>query len=81
MATVSLGADIRRWITYELKDLTAEEAEVLSHDEGEGTIELLHELVEQGRAVESHYHDDDNPDLFAGFANPAVFGFDPEEES
>ena len=81
MATVTLGSDIRRWTTYTITDLTEQEAATLANNFETAAVELLRQLVRDERAVESHYSDDDNPDLFAEYASPAVIGFDPEEES
>lgn len=66
-----IGADIRSWTEFEVKDPTPEEIEILSRED-ETSVALAAELDKAERLIDGGIEYDDNPDLFADYAEPAV---------
>jgi hypothetical protein len=75
-----VGADIRAWTEFELADATPEEiATLLTEDEDAvALVRALYE-AESDRLIELGTEYDDNPDLLADYAHPAVLDVEEEE--
>lgn len=78
MATrFKIGADIRSWTEFELKDATPEEIAVLEleNDDSTALVKALYDS-DSPRLIELDTEYDDNPDLMADYASPAILDFE-----
>lgn len=75
-----LGADIRSWTEFEVKDATPEEIEILSGDD-DAAVALAAALDAADRLIDHGIDYDDNPDLFAEYATPAIIDFEVTDEA
>lgn len=62
-ATVEIGYDVRHWVTFEIKDATPEELEILENDD-EASIELAAAMWKAKRLKEVDEHEEDGADYF-----------------
>jgi hypothetical protein len=75
-----IGADIRSWTSYEVDDLTPEELDILSRESDE-SVALVQRLEEAKRLTWLDMEYDDNPDIFADYASPAVIDVEVDEDT
>lgn len=68
-----IGADVRTWTEFEIIDPTPEEIALISLEDDEAVAHLraLYE-GESPRLVQHDREVDDDPDLFADYASPAI---------
>ncbi|QIQ63675.1 hypothetical protein SEA_NIKE_95 [Microbacterium phage Nike] len=62
-ATVEIGYDVRHWVTFEIKDATPEEIEILENDDEE-SIELAAAMWKARRLTEVDEHEEDGANYF-----------------
>lgn len=82
--TITIGADVRHWITYEVKDATPEEIAILERgwwNEDSEAIPLLREMRDAGRLERFGEDSDSYADHFSAESNSAITAVEHEEES
>ncbi|QNJ55592.1 hypothetical protein SEA_PHINKY_101 [Microbacterium phage Phinky] len=62
-AIVEVGYNVRHWATFEIKDPTPKEIEVIDNDD-EDSIELLQTMHRDGRLTFVEDHEEDNATYF-----------------
>lgn len=76
---VETGYDKRCWVTWQVKDATPEEIEILDGNEDDA-LELVRQLDAADRLEYVSENQDDNPDYFSEYASPGVIGTREEED-
>jgi hypothetical protein len=73
MSTVklTLGADVRHWLSFEVKDATEEEIAVLIGPE-DAALALASKLDKDERLIYEEQNVDDFPDYFDEGSHPAI---------
>lgn len=69
--TIQVGYNLRSWVSYEVKDATPEEVEILLRDD-EAAIALGAELDEAGRLIEQSTDHDDNPEIWSSAVDASI---------
>jgi hypothetical protein len=69
--TIQVGYNLRSWVSYEVKDATPEEIEILRGDD-DAALALGMELDEAGRLIEQSTDHDDNPEIFTEAVDASI---------
>jgi hypothetical protein len=78
--TITIGADVRHWITYKIKDVTPEELEILERgDDDPDALDLLREMEDADRLVYVWERSDDYANHFSAESGPSIIAVDHEE--
>lgn len=64
MSTITIGTDVRHWVTFDVKNLTADEIATLLADT-EDSHQLLRNMAADGRLEYLFEDSDDNPDYLS----------------
>lgn len=71
--TVTIGADVRHWITFEVKDVTPEEVSILERgDEDPEALDLLNEMRDANRLWWLEEQSDDDANYFSTASQPSI---------
>lgn len=80
MATVEVGYNVRRWTTFQIKDATPEELEVLSgavqNDYQPEPFTLLTEMEAAGRLTEIDSSTETGGEQFTRYVDPNIIEVD-----
>jgi hypothetical protein len=82
MATVEIGHNVRRYVTFEIKDATPDEIlrlkEAEQNDWQPEVYALLSAMDEAGRLTEVEEYHEDGPEVFSEHAEPNIISVEDD---
>jgi hypothetical protein len=71
LTTIVIGYDTRTWTTFDVKDATPEEVEILA-EQSEESVKLAQKLEADGRLAEINTQEEAGVDKFESHRDPQV---------